>query len=92
MEGAVLVRDDLGLTYWEYNGVVFLGLCKVLKRVLSVGDCSLDQFMQDSKKILNKDLKDSEFWFTRVGGDEPKARKERVEHLESLIKLYEDGK
>ena len=91
MEEAVVVRDDFGIPYWEYNGVEFAGLCSLLQGDLLVR-CSSYQFVQDSKKVLDKaDLPRFGFWFTNMDDDEPKARAERIEHLENLIKLYEDG-
>src|SRR5690625_1176764 len=90
MEGSEIVYDDFGIPYWEYNGVEFAGLCSLLQLVPSVR-CSSYQFVQDSKKVLGKaDLPRFGFWFTNMDDDEPKARGERLEHLEKLIKLYEN--
>ena len=91
MEGAVVVRDNFGFKYWKYNGVEFAGLCSLLQVVPTVVNCSSYQFVQDSKKVLDKvDLPRFGLWFTNMDDDEPKARAERIEHLEKLIKLYED--
>ena len=91
MEEAVVVRDDLGFRYWDYSGVEFSGLCSLLQRVLLVDSYSLGQFTLDSEKVLGvESLPRLRFWFTHIEEDEPFARKERVEHLKKLIKLYED--
>jgi len=39
---------------------------------------------------LGRELDEELFWFTTIETDESKARAERIEHLENLIKLYED--
>ena len=90
MEEAGIVYNDFGIPYWEYDGEEFAGLCTLLKVVPTVVNCSLNQFVQDSKKVLGvESLPRLKFWFTCIDDDEPKARQERIEHLENLIKLYE---
>src|SRR5690625_346600 len=92
MEEARVVRDDFGIPYWEYNEEEFAGLCTLLRVVLLVDSYSLGQFTLDSKKVLGvKSLSRLKFWFTCIDDCEPKARQERINHLENLIKLYEDG-
>lgn len=95
MEGAVLVRNDLGITYWEYNGAKFSGLCYLIwVIILEVGITEAVEmelrFIEDSEKVLGNKLNDSKYWFTDIEEDEPRARQERIDHLEKLIKLYED--
>ena len=93
MEEAEVVYDGFGFSFWEYNGVEFAGVCTLLRVVPTLANCSLDQFMQDSKRVLGKEyLPRLKFWFTSLNKDEPKAKKERIEHLKKLIKLYEDEK
>ena len=92
MEGARVVRDNFGFRYWKYDEVEFAGLCSLLQGVLLVGSHSLGQFTLDSEKVLGVErLPRLKFWFTDLEVDEPFARKERIEHLKKLIKLYENG-
>jgi len=48
-------------------------------------------YFDDSVRVLGKAMPIGESCFTSIRYNEPKARAERLEHLEKLIKLYEDG-
>ena len=90
---------------WRSESGDFKGLCTLISNIAwrswgprhperdssSVRALEL-QFRLDSEKLLGHELDTDKFWFTNMLTDEPKARKERVEHLKNLIKLYEDGK
>jgi len=82
---------------WQGPDLTFPGLCPLIHRIAKVGSVGdlcevLIRFAEDSEKLLGRDLHEEIFWFTEIEVDEPKARAERLEHLEKLIKLYEDGK
>lgn len=46
-------------------------------------------YFEDSARVLGRSMPIGEGCFTSIRENEPKARAERVEHLEKLIKLYE---
>ena len=95
-EALNVMRDArvLGVGYWEF-GYKFAGLCTLIYRISVPFLCDRSaaaekQFVRDSERILGRGLPTEEYWFTEIEVDEPRARAERVEHLEKLIKLYED--
>lgn len=86
-----------GFDMWQGPDHKFTGLCALVHRIAQVGGGGvhylygvLTRFAEDSEKILGRELHEEIFWFTEIEVDEPKARAERLEHLEKLIKLYED--
>lgn len=84
-----------GFDMWQGPDLAFPGLCPLIHRIAKVGSVGdlcevLTRFAEDSEKILGRELHEGIFWFTEIEVDEPKARQERLEHLEKLIKLYED--
>lgn len=81
--------------HWEFGWYAFSCLCTLVCRVSDSYDRSrtgevFRQFEKDSEKVLGRELSVGSFWFTEIERNEPEARAERVEHLEKLIKLYED--
>lgn len=84
-----------GFDMWRGPDLTFPGLCPLIYRIAQVGKADdlcgvMFRFAEDSEKLLGRELDDEIFWFTEIEVDEPKARAERLEHLEKLIKLYED--
>ena len=81
--------------YWEF-GYEFAGLCTLIYWVDDPLPCDRPskaekQFVRDSERILGRGLPADAYWFTEIELNEPKARAERIEHLNKLIELYEDG-
>lgn len=79
--------------HWEF-GYAFSGLCTLVSRVSDSydrfrSDEACRQFVKDSEKVLGRELSVGSFWFTEIVVDEPKACAERIDHLNKLIKLYE---
>src|SRR5690625_4134043 len=77
------------LGFWTFETFLFVGLCPLIKDITSEDSRVLSRFKQDSEIVLCRKLHEGDFWFTEIEVDEPKARAERLEHLEKLIKLYE---
>src|SRR5690625_2585805 len=82
---------------WQGPDYMFTGLCPLIYRIVHAGNADgflrvLKRFAEDSEEILGRELSEEMFWFIKIEVDEPKARAERLEHLEKLIKLYEDEK
>ena len=79
--------------YWEF-GYRFDGLCALIHRIADPLPCdgpseAEKQFVRDSERIIGRGLPTYAYWFTVIEVDEPKARAERIEHLNKLIKLYD---
>ena len=79
--------------YWEF-GYEFAGLCALIHRIADPLPCdgpseAEKQFVRDSERILGRGLPADAYWFTEIEHNEPKARAERIEHLNRLIELYE---
>ena|SRR5699024_1023259 len=75
-------------------GYEFAGLCALIHRIADPLPCdgpseAEKQFVRDSERILGRSLPTRAYWFTGIEVDETKARAERIEHLNRLIKLYE---
>ena len=84
----------------------FVGLCKLLSIIVDhsskvdhnsnwvklKNENVQNDLLKDSEKILGKKLDKDSFWFINPKYNVDKAKKERIEHLEKLIKLYEDEK
>lgn len=86
--------QDQGRGYWEF-GHKFTGLYELVFWVsysygLSRAKEACVQLTKDSEKLLGRELRGYDYWFTEIERNEPRARAERIEHLEKLIKLYED--
>ena len=86
---------SIGFDIWRGPNYMFTGLCPLVYHIAKVGGVGdlygvLTRLAEDSEKTLGRELHDEIFWFTEIEVDEPKARAERLEHVEKLIKLYED--
>lgn len=81
-----------GYSYWTVESYLFGGLCRLIDDISSSSDEVNVRFKRDSEVVIGKELDEGVLWFTKIEEDEPKAKKERIEHLKKLIKLYEDGK
>ena len=81
-----------GHTYWMVETYLFVGLCRLIYDLSLSSDEVTARFKRDSEIVLGKELDEDDLWFTDIDEDEPKARAERIEHLENLIEMYEDGK
>ena len=79
-----------GYTYWLVESYFFGGLCRLIDDLSLSSDEVTARFKRDSEKLLGRELDGDDLWFTTIETDEPKARAERLEHLQNLIKLYED--
>ena len=82
-----------GIGYWEF-GHRFAGLCELIRGIADPLPCdgpseAEKQFVRDSERILGGGLPTFAYWFTKIERNEPKARAERIDHLNKLIKLYE---
>ena len=92
LEKAGVSTARRGFIYWTAETFHFAGLCKLIDDISSSSDEVNVRFKLDSEIVLGKELDEDDLWFTDIDGCEPKARQERLEHLENLIELYEDGK
>lgn len=92
LEKARVSTSRRGYVYWTFETFLFVGLCKLIDDISSSSDEVTARFKRDSEIVLGKELDEDDFWLTDINEDEPKARAERLEHLEKLIKLYEDEK
>ena len=81
-----------GYVYWTAETFHFAGLCKLIDDISTSSDEVNVRFKRDSEIVLGKELDEDDLWFTDIDGDEPKARAERIEHLENLIEMHEDEK
>ena len=79
-----------GYVYWTAETFHFAGLCKLIDDLSLSSDEVNVRFKRDSELVLGRELDEDDLWFTDMEDDEPKARQERLEHLEKLIKLYKD--
>src|SRR5690625_7508559 len=79
-----------GFIYWTAETFHFAVLCHLIFDLSSSSDEVNVRFKRDSEIVLGRELDEDDLWFTDMEDDEPKARQERLEHLEKLIKLYED--
>lgn len=76
----------------------FVGLCKLLSIIVDhSSNCGKlknetvqNDLLKDSEKILGKKLGKDSFWFINPKYNVDKAKKERINHLKELIKLYEN--
>lgn len=84
--------DKLGYAYWVDETYIFGALCILICGLSRSSYEVAERFKRDSEIVLGKELDENGLWFTTIETDEPKARKERIEHLKNLIKLYENGK
>src|SRR5690625_5166000 len=75
-----------GYIYWTAGTYFFVGLCKLIDDISLSSDEATARFKLDSELVLGKELDEDDFWFTDIEEDEPKARQERIDHLEKLIK------
>ena len=90
LEKARVSTSRRGYVYWTAETFHFAGLCKLLYDISLSSDKVTAWFKRDSEIVLGRELDEDDLWFTDMEDDEPKARAERLEHLEKLIKLYED--
>lgn len=90
MEKAGVSSDKLGFDFWAFETLHFWALCPLIRDNAPEDSRVPSRFKKDSEIVLDKELDEDRFWFTNMNEDEPKARKERVEHLKELIKLYEN--
>ena len=89
LEKARVATSRRGFAYWTAETFHFAGLCKLIDDISSSSDGVKVRFKRDSETVRGKELDEDDLWFTDIDRDEPKARAERLEHLEKLIKLYE---
>lgn len=92
MEQAKVTTTWLGRVSWKFETHHFWALCPLIRDIISEDIRVFSRFKRDSEKVLGNKLNDSKYWFTDIKEDELKARQERINHLENLIKLYEDEK
>ena len=86
---AISYKTESGL----YTSISFNGLCRMIETLGEMngglGYVSGQRFKSESEAVLGIELSMGKYWFTRANVDPVKAKSERVEHLENLIKLYE---
>lgn len=92
MERAKLTITWVGYVFWKFETFCFWSLCPLIRTITSEDRRVISRFKLDSETVLSRNLLENDLWFTHINKDEPKARKERIEHLKNLIKLYENGK
>lgn len=88
-------RPPLRIKEFNHGVFYFSGLCELLDRInyengrdMSASDML---FKAQSEKVLGRELDEDTFWFTLIEDDTKLAKQERIEHLEKLIKLYENS-
>lgn len=74
----------------------FRGLCHLLSHIqhfLKINHIPYEplKFIEDSERILGRELSGSGYWFLLPHQGCTKARLVRIDHLKELIKLYENG-
>ena len=76
-----------------YTGIAFNGLCRIIETLGEMngglGYVSGQRLKSESEAVLGIELSRGKYWFTRPSVDPEKAKQERIQHLENLIKLYE---
>ena len=92
IEKAKLTITWVGYVFWKFETFCFWSLCPLIRDITSEDSRVISRFKRDSETVLSRKLREDDLWFTHINKDEPKARKERIEHLKKLIKLYEDEK
>ena len=92
LEKAMVSTDRRGYAYWTTETYLFWALCRLILDISTRNPVVITRFKRDSEKLLGRELDGDDLWFTTIETDEPKARAERLEHLQNLIKLYEDEK
>ena len=89
LEKADITTNKKGHVFWVFD-IYYAGALCYLIRDISKNSTVITQFRRDSEIVLGRELYEDDLWFTNINKDEPKARAERIEHLENLIKLYDD--
>lgn len=65
----------------------FFGLCDLYKKL---GGNQVSEFVADAKKVLGSKARAGNYWFNTQNSE--KAKQERIEFLEKLIKNLSNGK
>ena len=92
LEKAKVTITWVGYVVWKFETFHFWALCPLIRDITSEDSRVLSRFKRDSEIVLSRNLLEDDLWFTDINKDEPKARKERIEQLKKLIKLYENEK
>lgn len=76
-----------------HTSIMFNGLCRLIETLGEMngglGYVSVQRLKSESEDVLGNELSMGKYWFTAPFLVEKLAKRERIEHLENLIKLYE---